>query len=431
MPVQQEQNDAHPHAPAGTPEGGQFTQNKGGGSAPPAKAPATPAAKGKPPPPAPKPAPKAAPKSAPAPPSAPPPGPPGSSRLNLKRGGKNDAGEVRNLQALMSDLKVGNVAQDGSFGPATEAAVKAAQAKLGMKPTGRATSAFIRRMADAHALSPCVGGKVSASVVIAAADGETHTGAMIALIPTDEDAQRLEVDAGADVGESPDDMHCTLVYLGNAADFGPDERAQLIQAVTDAVAGMAPVEADGFAVSMFNPHGADPCIVLGLSGVELVAAQQLVDDATDGIADLPEQHEPWIPHVTLEYTDDPSLVAEYVDQTGAITFDRIRIAFGDDVTDIDLAEPMPVTAAAGADVTPGHDQLHHYWVAGPGLAKWQASPTPWTSLVGHLVEEGVSPEKAKVYASRWFIEVMGYAAGSDKNRVAHGHPPRGNNIGPG
>lgn len=29
------------------------------------------------------------------------------------------------------------------------------------------------------------------------------------------------------------------------------------------------------------------------------------------------------------------------------------------------------------------------------------------------------------------FEVFGYAAGSDKNRVAHGHPPRGNVIGPG
>jgi len=88
------------------------------------------------------------------------------------------------------------------------------------------------------------------------------------------------------------------------------------------------------------------------------------------------------------------------------------------------------TRLAGKDVTPGHDQLHHYWTRGEGLTKWKFSPKPWTTLVA-LLTEHVGPEKAKVFASRWFIEVFGYAAGSDKNRVAHGHPPRGDRVGPG
>lgn len=86
--------------------------------------------------------------------------------------------------------------------------------------------------------------------------------------------------------------------------------------------------------------------------------------------------------------------------------------------------------ALGADVTPGHDQLHHYWTRGKGLAKWRGSPKPWTTLVA-LLTEHVGPQKAKVFASRWFIEVFGYAAGSDLHRVAKGKPPRGDRIGPG
>jgi hypothetical protein len=89
-----------------------------------------------------------------------------------------------------------------------------------------------------------------------------------------------------------------------------------------------------------------------------------------------------------------------------------------------------VRAAAGHDVTPGHDELHHYWTRGEGRAKWVDSPKPWTTLVA-LLTEHVGPDKAKVFASRWFIEVKGYAAGSDKNRVAHGKPPRGKVVGPG
>lgn len=91
---------------------------------------------------------------------------------------------------------------------------------------------------------------------------------------------------------------------------------------------------------------------------------------------------------------------------------------------------IALRGVAGHDVTPGHDELHHYWVAGPGLAKWAGSPKPWTTLVA-LLTRHVGLRKAKIYASRWFIEHFGFAAGSDLNRVTHGHPPRGHKIGPG
>lgn len=89
-----------------------------------------------------------------------------------------------------------------------------------------------------------------------------------------------------------------------------------------------------------------------------------------------------------------------------------------------------VERAAGKDVKPGHDELHHYWTVGEGRAQWVDSPKPWTTLVA-LLTPHVGVAKAKVFASRWFIEVKGYAAGSDRNRVEHGHPPRGHRVGPG
>lgn len=85
---------------------------------------------------------------------------------------------------------------------------------------------------------------------------------------------------------------------------------------------------------------------------------------------------------------------------------------------------------AGQDVTPGHDELHHYWTRGEGLAKWRTKPHPWTTLYHHLLKY-VNPEMAKRMASKWFIEVFGYAAGSDIHRVESGKPPRGERIGPG
>jgi hypothetical protein len=89
-----------------------------------------------------------------------------------------------------------------------------------------------------------------------------------------------------------------------------------------------------------------------------------------------------------------------------------------------------VTAAAGQDVTPGHDQLHHYWTVGPGLAKWAEAPKPWTTLRDHLLKYMPEGEATRA-ASRWFIEVFHFAAGSDLNRVTHGKPPRGRVVGPG
>lgn len=95
------------------------------------------------------------------------------------------------------------------------------------------------------------------------------------------------------------------------------------------------------------------------------------------------------------------------------------------------------TRALGHDVTPGHDELHHYWTVGKGKRLWVDSPEPWRTLHALVTAavrkngRAVSPEQIDNWVSRWFIEVKGYAAGSDLNRVAHGHPPRGNRVGPG
>jgi hypothetical protein len=99
--------------------------------------------------------------------------------------------------------------------------------------------------------------------------------------------------------------------------------------------------------------------------------------------------------------------------------------------DCGLALAGITTRALGHDVTPGHDQLHHYWTVDPkGRARWVDSATPWTTLE-HLLEEHVPPEMAKRLAASFFHDVFHYWPGDDKNRVAHGKPPRGNRIGPG
>jgi 2'-5' RNA ligase len=168
-------------------------------------------------------------------------------------------------------------------------------------------------------------------IIVAAA--EVHTGAMIALVPTDVDAARLAVPAG----ESNDQLHVTLAYLGEADDIAPNARRKLVERLEAALGKRGDVIGEGFAVSVFNPPGhvkddgkdRDACIVLGLSGHEL----QQVHDTVKGVVSevqstspglqIPEQHTPWIPHITLVYTDDVARVASLTNRAEPVKFDRL------------------------------------------------------------------------------------------------------------
>jgi hypothetical protein len=193
------------------------------------------------------------------------------------------------------------------------------------------------------------------------AAAEVHTGAMIALIPSEEDAARLAVDGG----EPVDELHTTLLYLGDAASYPEEARAQVLAAVENVAAVRGPLTPDGFAVSIFNPPGVeqgdgrqrDTCIVLGLSGDDLEPVHEAVaDEVRTALADhpdivVPDQHAPWQPHVTLTYTDDVGQAEALTDRVGPVTFDRIRVAFAGENFDFPLtpAEDLEVEDAEDDD----------------------------------------------------------------------------------
>jgi ATP-dependent protease ClpP protease subunit/2'-5' RNA ligase len=178
--------------------------------------------------------------------------------------------------------------------------------------------------------------------VVAARDGAVvaaRDGAVVALIPSDEHAARLAVDGGEPAGE----LHCTLAYLGAAADIDDDTRQAIVDAITTAVADTPQIDADGFALPLFNPGRDEPCTTLGLSGAALADARATVMQAVatvDGF-DLPEQHQPWHAHLTLSYTDDTGMAERLVDRAGPLVCDRVRVAFAGIATDIPLAEVEP------------------------------------------------------------------------------------------
>ncbi|MFC0504234.1 2'-5' RNA ligase family protein [Micromonospora costi] len=325
--------------------------------------------------------------------------------------------------------------------------VLTAVALLGVTPPGVSTLTSLNSLDDVRALyglaassrqpgvaevriAASVGGDLTLHV--AAAEQTEHTGAMVALIPRAADAARLAVEGG----EPVDELHLTLLYLGKAVDFSPKAQAAVVDAVRRATTDTPPVEAHAFAVSVFNPPGVtsadgrdrDTCLVLGIGGddleyVQAVAASAARHAALQFQVDVSKPHRPWVPHVTLTYTDDLSQIPALAARTGPVVFDRVRVAFAGQhidipLTAVDLADiygPQAVDPVAAAAADTDGNQLKRYWLHGEGLKKWANNPHPWTALYRHL-KKHVDPERAKRIASEWFHEHFGYWPGSKEHR---------------
>lgn len=188
-----------------------------------------------------------------------------------------------------------------------------------------------------------------------AADGSHLGGGMIALMPTAADARRLAFPGG----EKAADLHCTLMFLGDDDSVWTEEqRSALEDAVRTLVAGVPPVSAKIFGVAHWNGDGDKPSWVWsvgdapdkGLADADLAEAKMLAVTATSMTPDLPEipqQHSPWVAHICAAYSGDLTVVRSLEKRLGPVTFDRIRLNFGDDDRDIPLSGTAVSLTAAG------------------------------------------------------------------------------------
>jgi 2'-5' RNA ligase len=280
-------------------------------------------------------------------------------------------------------------------------------------------------------------------------------------VPSPEDIKRLVVEDG----EPEDQLHLTILYLGDAINFTEDMRDYMVDCFAKAASYIAPLSAEGFALAVFNPavDGAedfmqrDTCRVLLLSGNSLPPVKKMLCDEFHGRRDafvtIPDQHDPWIPHITLDYDDSADLTAD-TSRVGKVHFDRVRLAFGGEIYDFPLGEALDEELEPDEDVDltqdedevytlsfafasglahPGNaQQLHDYWTKNPkGLAKWAEKSKPWTALYHHLLKYIKDEREAKATAAKWFHDVFHFWPGADLNRVTHGKPPRGKLVGPG
>lgn len=168
------------------------------------------------------------------------------------------------------------------------------------------------------------------------ADDDPQTGGMVALVPDNPGA--FTVPGGDPVGE----MHCTMVYLGDdVTTFPPAVVDALKQACGEIAASAQPVSASILGVAIWNRDGGPegkfkPCTVTTLQPgdgdydeddqvPDLAARIQSMARQVLGDALFPDQHTPFLPHITAGY-ELPE--GTFPKATGDVTFSAIRLALG-------------------------------------------------------------------------------------------------------
>lgn len=229
---------------------------------------------------------------------------------------------------------------------------------------------------------------------------------MIALVPTEDDLDRLVVSGG----EPRDELHLTLYYLGDAVDYDTETRRGVVTAIRSMLErrDTPPFRGRAFGAAHWNPTSDDPAWVLNVGdvptderdGEPLGYARTLVDEAcADGgiVINTAAQHTPWQPHICLAYSTDDRRV-ELESRLGDVTFDRVRVAFGGEVTDVPLGSAATVASTMGGVVVPWHTVHNHS--ACPAGKPWAVVKDATGDVEGcHASESDANDQLAALYAS--------------------------------
>lgn len=176
--------------------------------------------------------------------------------------------------------------------------------------------------------------------LFADAEQAKQTGGMVALYPRSDFAEMLSVPGG----EPTEDLHVTLVYLGENVTGISD--GGLGTDVATISSNYSEITASVCGHGVFNPDK-EPCGVylIGNSFALEELHSEVLRIAHQDFPELPEQHTPWIPHMTAMY-GNPPMVGQY---SGPIVFDRIGFVFAGEFQNIPLTGQAMVAS-------------HHQWV---------------------------------------------------------------------
>lgn len=179
-----------------------------------------------------------------------------------------------------------------------------------------------------------------------------YTGGMLALVPDNTGALAVEG------GDPPEQLHLTLLYLGDdVADWPPEQAAQLRELVSASAPALDAVDARVIGHGVLNPDGGadgerEPCAVYlvgdapGLDPLRTWA--MWVTSTHDDYPTPPEQHDPNLYHVTAGY----GVAFDALKFTGPVRFSTLRLALAGDVLDVPLGDQeAPVITETKSELT--------------------------------------------------------------------------------
>jgi 2'-5' RNA ligase len=155
-------------------------------------------------------------------------------------------------------------------------------------------------------------------ILVADAEQAKSTGGMIALLPSRQDAYQLVVPGG----EPIEDLHLTLAYFGeDVSAFDPAELRARCEFLANSY---GPQQCKVFGRAQFNASSPDACAVYLIGdNSTLTLLRDDVQDFSHALFQMPDQHEPFVPHVTAGYGLDP----QQLTYEGPVLFDRIQLAW--------------------------------------------------------------------------------------------------------
>lgn len=237
---------------------------------------------------------------------------------------------------------------------------------------------------------------------VTAADSGEHAGTgMIALVPSASDAARLVVPNG----DPEDQLHVTLAFLGGTDSMADGTKSYLQDALTELARMTPPLDVEAWSANFFNPNGEEPCWTLGIGHhdqLETVhnGAMDVANTPADDGWTLAEQHTPWVPHLSLTYSQDTGLINTVMSKCGPLTLDRLRLCIGTETWDYplgatvttDQGDPMPETELAASDtVTPAAVSFSTARIRGVTLLDVPAFTEARIAVTGPPDENGMQP----------------------------------------
>lgn len=178
---------------------------------------------------------------------------------------------------------------------------------------------------------------------------EKHTGVMVAFeipLETATDLTRMARQAGIDNVMAPEDLHITLVYVGDSSGKTDEDKQRAIKALSEREFGAVTGKIGG--IGRFNASessGGKDVIYASFDSPTIGGLQSELELELESLGFvLPSQHG-FTPHITLAYVEPGADISNLVIPTTELTFETFTLYWGDEKTRFEMLPTMEAVMA--------------------------------------------------------------------------------------